>query len=60
MVYTTKEDEMKKDRVKIVTTAFILDLRGADRGVEFALAGVALVLCLLQFKAALTRWRACC
>lgn len=33
------------------TTAFILDLRGADRGVEFALAGVALVLCLLQFKA---------
>lgn len=33
------------------TTAFIIDLRGADRGVEFALAGVALVLCLLQFKA---------
>ena len=32
------------------TTAFIIDLRGADRGVELALAGVALVLCLLQFK----------
>lgn len=32
------------------TTAFIIDLRGADRSVELALAGVALVLCLLQFK----------
>lgn len=32
------------------TTAFIIDLRGADRSVELALAGVALILCLLQFK----------
>lgn len=33
------------------TTSFILDLRGADFRTEIALAAVALVLCLVQFKA---------
>lgn len=32
------------------TTAFIIDLHDASLGLEFALAGVALVLCLIQFK----------
>ena len=32
------------------TTAFILDLDGADGGLEIALAFVALVICLFQFK----------
>ena len=32
------------------TTSFILDLDGAEGGLEIALAFVALVICLFQFK----------